>query len=169
MSQMKVLPARWVAALLAVSLVAALAVVGAQAGGGLKTGQTVYYIPKDTLNPYEVIADNGGKLVLNGPTVPASGVYVIGTNAEVARFSGVDIARVKSILFLGSGLVSAMAGLFYAARLASVRGDAALFDAGAPVDVLIGEFAGMWFLEECNCPKDQWALAVEKLFPVLIS
>jgi SAM-dependent methyltransferase len=29
-----------------------------------------------------------------------------------------------------------------------VRGDAALFDAGAPVDVLIGEFAGMWFLEE---------------------
>jgi rhamnose transport system substrate-binding protein len=30
----------------------------------LKTGQTVYFIPKDTLNPYEVIADQGGKLSL---------------------------------------------------------------------------------------------------------
>ena len=30
----------------------------------LKTGQTVYFIPKDTLNPYEVIADHGGKLAL---------------------------------------------------------------------------------------------------------
>lgn len=29
-----------------------------------------------------------------------------------------------------------------------VRGDAVLFDAGAPVDVLVSEFAGMWFLDE---------------------
>jgi SAM-dependent methyltransferase len=29
-----------------------------------------------------------------------------------------------------------------------VRGDAALFDAGAPVDLIMGEFAGMWLLEE---------------------
>jgi len=27
-------------------------------------GKTFYYIPKDTLNPYEVIADHGGKLAL---------------------------------------------------------------------------------------------------------
>src|SRR4029077_19897660 len=26
------------------------------------TGKTYYFIPKDTLNPYEVIADRGGKL-----------------------------------------------------------------------------------------------------------
>jgi rhamnose transport system substrate-binding protein len=31
----------------------------------LKKGQTVYFIPKDTLNPYEVIADGGGKLALD--------------------------------------------------------------------------------------------------------
>jgi rhamnose transport system permease protein len=52
-------------------------------------------------------------------------VFVIGNNAEVARYSGVNVPRVKAILFVASGFVSALAGLFYAARLASVRGDAA--------------------------------------------
>jgi rhamnose transport system permease protein len=66
-------------------------------------------------------------------------VYVIGTNAEVARYSGVNIARVKTLLFLASGLVSAMAGLFYAARLASVRGDAAFgFELDIITIVLLG-------------------------------
>jgi rhamnose transport system permease protein len=66
-------------------------------------------------------------------------VYVIGTNAEVARFSGVDIARVKSILFIASGLVSSLAGLFYAGRLASVRGDAAFgFELDIITMVLLG-------------------------------
>lgn len=66
-------------------------------------------------------------------------VYVIGTNAEVARYSGVDIARVKTILFMGSGLVSAVAGLFYAGRLASVRGDAAFgFELDIITMVLLG-------------------------------
>jgi rhamnose transport system permease protein len=66
-------------------------------------------------------------------------VYVIGTNAEVARFSGVDISRVKSILFLASGLIAAIAGLFYAARLASVRGDAAFgFELDIITMVLLG-------------------------------
>ncbi len=36
----------------------------ATAASGLKTGQTVYFIPKDTLNPYEVIADKGGAISL---------------------------------------------------------------------------------------------------------
>jgi rhamnose transport system substrate-binding protein len=34
------------------------------AATGLKSGQTVYFIPKDTLNPYEVIADKGGAIAL---------------------------------------------------------------------------------------------------------
>ncbi len=51
-------------------------------------------------------------------------IFVIGTNAEVARFSGLDVARVKTVLFLMSGFISALAGLLYAARLGSVRGDA---------------------------------------------
>ena len=51
-------------------------------------------------------------------------VVVIGTNAEVARFSGLNVARVKTVLFLMSGFIAALAGLLYAARLGSVRGDA---------------------------------------------
>ncbi len=40
------------------------AVVAVAATSGLKKGQTVYFIPKDTLNPYEVIADKGGAKAL---------------------------------------------------------------------------------------------------------
>lgn len=66
-------------------------------------------------------------------------VYVIGNNAEVARYSGVRVARVKSILFILSGATAAMAGLFYAARLASVRGDAATgFELDIITMVLLG-------------------------------
>ena len=60
-------------------------------------------------------------------------VVVIGTNAEVARFSGLNVARVRTTLFLMSGLVSAIAGLLYAARLGSVRGDSAL---GFELDII---------------------------------
>jgi rhamnose transport system permease protein len=66
-------------------------------------------------------------------------VFVIGTNAEVARYSGVNIAFVKTVLFVASGIVSALAGLFYAGRLASVRGDAAFgFELDIITMVLLG-------------------------------
>jgi rhamnose transport system permease protein len=66
-------------------------------------------------------------------------VFVIGNNPEVARYSGVNVARVKSTLFMASGLVSALAGLLYAARLASVRGDAATgFELDIITMVLLG-------------------------------
>jgi rhamnose transport system permease protein len=66
-------------------------------------------------------------------------VYVIGTNAEVARYAGVDVKRVKAILFVASGVTASLAGLFYAARLASVRGDAALgFELDIITMVLLG-------------------------------
>jgi rhamnose transport system permease protein len=52
-------------------------------------------------------------------------VFVIGNNKEVARFSGVKVPRVKIILYIASGLVSALAGLLLAARLGAVRGDLA--------------------------------------------
>ena len=51
-----------------IATVVAVGVIGttvaAQATGSIKAGQTVFFIPKDTLNPYEVIADRGGKLAL---------------------------------------------------------------------------------------------------------
>jgi len=54
-------------------------------------------------------------------------VYVIGNNAEVARFSGVNVDRVKLRLFITSGLVAGLAGILFAARLGSVRGSLAEF------------------------------------------
>jgi rhamnose transport system permease protein len=52
-------------------------------------------------------------------------LYVIGDNAEVARYAGVDIARTRLVLFTVSSLVAGMAGILFAARLGTVRGDMA--------------------------------------------
>ena len=57
--------ARRVAVIATVIAVGGIGTTGAaQATSKQKSGLTVYYIPKDTLNPYEVIADRGGKLAL---------------------------------------------------------------------------------------------------------
>src|SRR3954464_13937905 len=63
----RITAARVAGTLLITALVATTAVVAAQGSPGSKslvTGKTFYFIPKDTLNPYEVIADRGGKLAL---------------------------------------------------------------------------------------------------------
>ena len=66
-------------------------------------------------------------------------VYVIGINQEVAAYSGVQVARVKTILFMMSGLISALAGILFAARLGSVRGDMGLgFELDIITMVLLG-------------------------------
>lgn len=52
-------------------------------------------------------------------------VFVIGNSNEVARYSGVNVRRVKMSLFIASGLIAAFAGLLLAARLGSMRGDTA--------------------------------------------
>ena len=66
-------------------------------------------------------------------------VYVIGNNREVARYSGVRVRRVKMILFIASGTIAALAGLLFAARLGSVRGDMALgFELDIITMVLLG-------------------------------
>ncbi|MDX1523259.1 MAG: ABC transporter permease, partial [Anaerolineae bacterium] len=66
-------------------------------------------------------------------------VYVIGNNREVARYSGVKVERVKMILFIASGFISALAGILFAARLGSVRGDLAFgFELDIITMVLLG-------------------------------
>jgi rhamnose transport system permease protein len=52
-------------------------------------------------------------------------VFVIGDNAEVARYSGIDVARTKLVLFTTSALVAGVAGVLFAARLGSVRANIA--------------------------------------------
>jgi rhamnose transport system permease protein len=48
-------------------------------------------------------------------------VFFVGSNAEAARFSGVDVARSKIVLFTMSATVAGIAGVLFAARLGSVR------------------------------------------------
>jgi rhamnose transport system permease protein len=52
-------------------------------------------------------------------------VYVLGSNIQAARYSGVRVGLVKTAMFVGSAAVAALAGILYAARLGSVRGDTA--------------------------------------------
>ena len=66
-------------------------------------------------------------------------VYVIGINKEMARYSGINVTHVKLILFALSGLISAIAGILFAARLGSVRGDMGLgFELDIITIVLLG-------------------------------
>lgn len=66
-------------------------------------------------------------------------VYMIGTNREMAAYSGVDVNRVKATLFIASGTISALAGLLYTARVGAVRGDIALgFELDIVTMVLLG-------------------------------
>ena len=51
------------------------------------------------------------------------GVFEIGLNDEAARFSGVDVARTKLVLFVLAGTISAFAGVYYTLRYGSARGD----------------------------------------------
>jgi rhamnose transport system permease protein len=64
-------------------------------------------------------------LVLGGIVLHRSVVgrrlFVLGDNAEVARFSGIDVARTKVLLFTASAFVAGVAGVLFAARLGSVR------------------------------------------------
>lgn len=52
-------------------------------------------------------------------------IYAIGSNAKVAVFSGVPVARTRIMIFAASGFISALAGVLYAARLGAVRASTA--------------------------------------------
>jgi rhamnose transport system permease protein len=61
--------------------------------------------------------------VLLHATPVGRGLYAIGNNADAARFAGVAVARTKFWLFVASGAVAALAGVFYTLRFASARND----------------------------------------------
>lgn len=60
-------------------------------------------------------------------------VYAVGGSPAAALYSGISIARVRFTLFVLSGLVSALAGIVYTARLANARANNAL---GMELDVI---------------------------------
>ncbi|MFL5661114.1 MAG: ABC transporter permease, partial [Ktedonobacteraceae bacterium] len=66
-------------------------------------------------------------------------LYAMGNNKEAARFSGINVSRVKLILFILSGVIAALAGVIFTARFSSARPDNALgFELDVVTVVLLG-------------------------------
>jgi rhamnose transport system permease protein len=56
-------------------------------------------------------------------TPSGRGLYAMGFSKEAARFVGIDVVRDKFWLYVSSGLVSALAGVFWTLRYSSARSD----------------------------------------------
>lgn len=50
-------------------------------------------------------------------------VYAMGANDTAVRFSGINVSRIKTWLFVACGVMSAMAGIVYTLRFSSARAD----------------------------------------------
>jgi rhamnose transport system permease protein len=69
-------------------------------------------------------------------------VYFIGANRAVAEYSGLDVRAVKAKIFIASGLISALAGLLFAARVGAVRGDTMVLLGGVSIFGGAGTMSG---------------------------
>jgi rhamnose transport system permease protein len=66
-------------------------------------------------------------------------IYAMGNNKEAARFSGINVNRVKLVLFILSGVIAALAGVIFTARFSSARPDNAVgFELYVVTVVLLG-------------------------------
>jgi rhamnose transport system permease protein len=50
-------------------------------------------------------------------------LFAMGNNADAATFAGIAVARTKFWLYVASGVVAALAGIFWTLRYASARAD----------------------------------------------
>ena len=67
------------------------------------------------------------------------GLYAIGNNADASAFAGISVARTKFWLFVLTGAMSALAGVFWTFRFASARADNATgLELAAVAAVLLG-------------------------------
>ncbi|MCV2394186.1 ABC transporter permease [Actinotalea sp. M2MS4P-6] len=62
-------------------------------------------------------------IVLLHFTSTGRAVYAIGLNDEAARFSGIDAGRVKMLMFVATGTVAALAGVWFTLYYSTARGD----------------------------------------------
>ncbi|MCW2493434.1 MAG: rhamnose transporter, periplasmic rhamnose-binding protein, partial [Frankiales bacterium] len=77
---------------------------GSPTATGIKKGLTVYYIPKDTQNPYEVIADQGGQAALaelGGKVVVSSGTADTAA-AQIPSIQAAIQAKADAIVIAGN-------------------------------------------------------------------
>ncbi len=66
-------------------------------------------------------------------------IYAIGLNDEAAVFSGVNASNVKFWLYIGTGVISALAGIVWTLHFDSARGDNALgYELSVIAAVLVG-------------------------------
>jgi rhamnose transport system permease protein len=61
-------------------------------------------------------------VVLHATPVGRS-LYAMGNSEDAARFSGIDVARTKLWLFVATGVVSALGGVYWTLRYGSARAD----------------------------------------------
>ncbi|WP_131197012.1 ABC transporter permease [Lichenihabitans psoromatis] len=86
-------------------------------------------------------------------------IYAVGGNPETARYSGIDGKTLRLMLFVVSGLVSAVAGIVFTARLSNARADNAV---GFELDVITVALLGgiNVFGGRGNLAGVFWALAL---------
>ncbi|MDX6212349.1 MAG: rhamnose transport system substrate-binding protein, partial [Frankiales bacterium] len=77
---------------------------GTASGGTIKKGLKIYFIPKDTQNPYEVIADNGGKAALAelGGTVTVSSGTADTAAAQIPSIQAAIQQKADAIVIAGN-------------------------------------------------------------------
>jgi rhamnose transport system substrate-binding protein len=85
------------------SLIAVASAATARTSALMK-GQTIYFIPKDTLNPYEVIADKGGKIALSaiGDKEVISSGTVDTAAAQIPSIQAAIAAKAAAIVIAGN-------------------------------------------------------------------
>lgn len=106
----------------------ALVVIGDKAIADFPTGLTAFFtskigatgIPTVMIGVVLVIAFFA---VLLHFTPFGRGLPAIGFSSEAARFVGIKVARAKFWLFVGTGSVSAVAGIYWTLRYSSARSD----------------------------------------------
>ena len=84
---------------------------------------TVWILNKDRGVPFALLLVVGALLVLSyiaKRTTFGRHVYAVGGNAEAARRAGINVPRIRIIVFMISGLMSGLGGIVLAARLNSV-------------------------------------------------
>src|SRR5271155_2307648 len=91
-------------AIIAAASLASVAASSAGAASKLKSGQTIYFIPKDTLNPYEVIADKGGQMALQaiGDKEVISSGTVDTAAAQIPSIQAAIAAKAAAIVIAGN-------------------------------------------------------------------
>lgn len=84
-----------------------------------------------TIIPFLVLAPVFAIVLQKTPT--GKRIYALGGNPEVARYSGIRTRRMVLGLFIASGVMAAIAGMVYTARLSNARANNAL---GMELDVI---------------------------------